>query len=105
MRQSRGQGMTEYIVIVALVAISAIAAVTIFGDDVKALFGMSADALAGDAEVAARTQEGGVDRRTLKTYGENSASSPSGSGSGGTGKGGSSGGSSSGSSMHNPPSK
>jgi Flp pilus assembly pilin Flp len=80
--------MTEYIIIVALVAISAIAAVTIFGDDVKSLFGMSADALSGDTEVAARTQEGGVDHRTLKTYGENSASAPS------AGRAGSSGGSS-----------
>jgi Flp pilus assembly pilin Flp len=79
--------MTEYIIIVALVAISAIAAVTIFGDDVKALFGMSADALAGDTEIAARTQAGKVDRRTLKTYGENSSSAPL------AGRGGSSGGS------------
>jgi Flp pilus assembly pilin Flp len=81
---ARGQGMTEYIIIVALVAISSIAAVTIFGDDVKVLFGMSSDALSGEVSVAARGREGGVDRRTLKTYGENSATSGSSGSSGGS---------------------
>jgi Flp pilus assembly pilin Flp len=76
--------MTEYIIIVALVAISAIAAVTIFGDDVKSLFGVSADALSGDTQVASRAIEGGVDKRTLKTYGENSATSGSSGSSGGS---------------------
>ncbi len=47
-RGQRGQGMTEYIIIVALVAIGAIFVVTVFGDNIRALFGASANALAGD---------------------------------------------------------
>ena len=46
-RGQRGQGMTEYIIIVALVAIGAIAVITVFGDNIRALFGTSANALAG----------------------------------------------------------
>ena len=46
MRQQRGQGMTEYIIIVALIAISAIAVVTIFGDNIRKMFGSSVNALA-----------------------------------------------------------
>jgi Flp pilus assembly pilin Flp len=39
--------MTEYIIIVALVAIGAIFVVTVFGDNIRALFGSSANALQG----------------------------------------------------------
>lgn len=46
-RRQRGQGMTEYIIIVALVAIGAIFVVTVFGDNIRALFGSSANALQG----------------------------------------------------------
>lgn len=57
-RKQRGQGMTEYIIIVALVAIGAIAVVSIFGDNVRALFGTSANALTGESgEPTFRTTE------------------------------------------------
>ena len=55
LKKARGQGMTEYIIIVALIAIAAIGVITLFGDNIKALFGMSADALAGDTQVNKRT--------------------------------------------------
>ena len=42
-----GQGMTEYIIIVALVAIAAIGAYTFFGDAVKQTLGVVADELTG----------------------------------------------------------
>lgn len=54
-KRTRGQGMTEYIIIVALIAIAAIGVITLFGDNIKALFGMSADALAGETQVEKRT--------------------------------------------------
>jgi Flp pilus assembly pilin Flp len=54
-KKSRGQGMTEYIIIVALIAIAAIGVITLFGDNIKALFGQSADALAGSTSVSKRT--------------------------------------------------
>jgi Flp pilus assembly pilin Flp len=44
----KGQGMTEYIIIVALVAIAAIAVVSIFGGKIKAVFTNSGNALNGD---------------------------------------------------------
>jgi pilus assembly protein Flp/PilA len=47
--KQRGQGMTEYIIIVALVAIGAIAVVSIFGNNIRALFGSSANALSGES--------------------------------------------------------
>ncbi len=55
LKRARGQGMTEYIIIVALIAIAAIGVITLFGDNIRALFGMSADALAGDTDVKKRT--------------------------------------------------
>ena len=51
-----GQGMTEYIIIVALVAIAAIGVVSAFGDNIRALFGASADALAGNESRSVSTQ-------------------------------------------------
>jgi len=37
-RTIRGQGMTEYIIIVALIAIASVAAVGVFGDSIQASF-------------------------------------------------------------------
>ena len=49
MKNESGQGMTEYIIIVALIAIAAIGVVTLFGDNIRKMFGASVDALAGTA--------------------------------------------------------
>jgi Flp pilus assembly pilin Flp len=49
MKSQAGQGMTEYIIIVSLVAISCIACVTLFGDYIRKIFGSSVDALANTA--------------------------------------------------------
>lgn len=54
----RGQGMTEYIIIVALIAIAAIGVVTVFGQDIRHLFGAATSALEGDTNAQARTQRG-----------------------------------------------
>ena len=50
MKSQAGQGMTEYIIIVALIAIAAIGVVTLFGDNIRRMFGASVDALAGTAD-------------------------------------------------------
>ena len=42
-----GQGMTEYIIIVALVAIASIAVVSIFGNQIRELFSASTRQLQG----------------------------------------------------------
>jgi Flp pilus assembly pilin Flp len=67
-RRNRGQGMTEYIIIVALIAIAAIGVITLFGDNIRRLFGQSADALGGDTAITntnttksnAMTQQKGI---------------------------------------------
>jgi len=68
-RQS-GQGMTEYIVIVALIAVAAIGVVTAFGDNVREVFATSTDALAGEGkEAKTREASGGVRQsRSLKDF-------------------------------------
>jgi pilus assembly protein Flp/PilA len=50
-RRITGQSLVEVAVIVFLVGIGTIAMVTIFGDNVRALFGSSAESLAGDPGV------------------------------------------------------
>lgn len=72
-----GQGMTEYIIIVALIAIAAIAAFTYFGSAVRnqtaamtnELAGQSGKDLSGAAGTAANaaTTDAGTSK-TLKTY-------------------------------------
>jgi Flp pilus assembly pilin Flp len=75
MKKSRGQGMTEYIIIVALIAIAAIGVVTLFGDNIRKLFGASADALAGNASVTsgAANRVSSLEGKNLNTFGQNNA--------------------------------
>lgn len=49
LKRSSGQGMTEYILIVALVAILTITVVTVFGKQLRAMFGFATEQLAGDS--------------------------------------------------------
>mgnify|MGYP003542806718 FL=1 len=64
--QQRGQGMTEYIIVVALVAIAAIGVYTAFGKTVRGQMAVTAQALAGNAADQARTESnsGGQDATT-----------------------------------------
>ena len=74
-RRNRGQGMTEYIIIVALIAIAAIGVITLFGDNIRRLFGMSANALAGEVDVKntnAQSKEA-IEKKGMKNFGENNA--------------------------------
>ena len=71
MKNQSGQGMTEYIIIVALIAIAAIGVVTVFGDNIRRLFGTSVNALAGSANtdtkaVKATTTSG---HQNIKSFG------------------------------------
>lgn len=71
-----GQGMTEYIIIVALIAIAAIAVYTLFGDIVREQVGGMAAELAGGegseiaSDAAAREGEAGeaAGAATLDTF-------------------------------------
>ena len=72
--QRRGQGMTEYIIIVALIAIAAIGVITLFGDNLRKLFGAASDAVAGEESVTPATKTfkaAGVDTpKNMKTFAE-----------------------------------
>ncbi|MHA7629441.1 hypothetical protein [Corallococcus sp. M7] len=72
-RKNRGQGMTEYIIIVALIAIAAIGVITLFGDNIRKLFGASAAALAGEDNVANDGQLSNekLNKKTMKSFGQN----------------------------------
>ncbi len=70
-KRQLGQGMTEYIIIVALIAIAAIGVVTIFGDNIRDLFAASTNALAGETKVTPGTSKAGAaytNTKTLKTF-------------------------------------
>jgi len=49
-RGQGGQGMTEYIIIVALIAICAILVISVFSQNLRALFAASANELAGQQQ-------------------------------------------------------
>ena len=68
-RRQRGQGMTEYIIIVALIAIGTIAVVTVFGDNLRALFGSSAQALAGGSGTIKGTTDINEEEKIKKRLG------------------------------------
>ena len=58
-RRVSGQGMTEYIIIVALIALAAVFAVGFFGDAVQAQFvSLGAELLGGDGDAATGAIEG-----------------------------------------------
>ena len=55
LRNNRGQGMTEYIIIVALIAIAAIGAFTYFGKSVRMQTAAMSQSVAGDSDTAKTT--------------------------------------------------
>jgi Flp pilus assembly pilin Flp len=66
----KGQSTAEYIIIVALVAIGSIALITIFGNQIRALFSASAQQLAGN-QVNAQDHAGtasGQETKTIDQY-------------------------------------
>jgi Tfp pilus assembly protein FimT len=70
-QRARGQGMTEYIIVVALVAIAAIGVYTAFGKTVRGQMAVTAQALAGNAADQARSEAntGGKDATTQSQRG------------------------------------
>ncbi|MBC7699447.1 hypothetical protein [Aquabacterium sp.] len=56
--QQRGQGMTEYIVIVALIAVAAIATYQFFGQTIRSQTAGIAQELSGHSSTVARTAAG-----------------------------------------------
>ena len=77
-RRIAGQGMTEYIIIVALIAIAAVVVVGLFGETVQQQFAGIAKGLAGEqaqpaiaaAGTAAEGAAQGAGAATLNSYAE-----------------------------------
>jgi Flp pilus assembly pilin Flp len=67
--------MTEYIIIVALVAIAAIGVVSLFGENLRQIFAGAANALAGETTPGDLQQKSAsqthTEAKTLKTFGSN----------------------------------
>ncbi len=59
LKDENGQGMVEYALILALIAIVVIAAVTLLGEKVNTVFGDANDALAGVGEGGEGGEGGG----------------------------------------------
>ena len=73
-RSQSGQGMSEYLIIVALVAIAAIGVVTVFGHDIRELFSATTDSLTGSQLAKANTKKATVRQKSLKDFGKFSGS-------------------------------
>src|SRR3954463_13079430 len=73
-RAESGQGMSEYLIIVALVAIAAIGGVTVFGRDVRELFSGTTDSLAGNQASNTAVKANVRQNKSLKNFGTYSAS-------------------------------
>jgi Flp pilus assembly pilin Flp len=76
LRGRRGQGMTEYIIIVALIAIAAIGIISLYGDNIRALFATADNALAGNEDAEAKTNEASSDlygHKNMKDFAQRNA--------------------------------
>jgi len=74
-KRRKGQGLTEYIIITALVAIAAIGIVNIFGNQLRHQFHTIVKAMSGSADAKVDTTllekaNKEVNLKNLKTYGE-----------------------------------
>jgi Flp pilus assembly pilin Flp len=86
-RAMRGQGMTEYIIIVALISVAAIAVYQLFGQVVRSQTAAMVREIAGEdgsteskaAQTAASTAKAQAAARSLKSFTGNSALAGSGS--------------------------
>jgi Flp pilus assembly pilin Flp len=74
LRAETGQGLSEYLIIVALVAVAAIGVVTVFGRDIRELFSGTTDSLAGN-QASNTAKKATVKAKTLKNFGKYSATS------------------------------
>ncbi len=70
--------MTEYIIIVSLIAIASIGIITLYGDNVRRLYAMAADSMAGNESVsqansATAVANNSLNRKTMANTGLNNS--------------------------------
>ncbi len=73
LRSQKGQGMSEYLIIVALIAIAAIGVVTVFGRDIRELFSGTTDSLAGNQSSNTAVKANVKKNKSLKEFGKYNA--------------------------------
>ena len=74
-RSQSGQGLSEYLIIVALVAVAAIGVVTVFGRDIRELFAGTTDSLAGNQASNTARKATVKSSKNLKNFGKYNATS------------------------------
>ena len=75
LKSQSGQGMSEYLIIVALIAIAAIGVVTVFGRDIRELFSGTTNSLAGNQATNTAVKANVKSTKNLKTFGKYNAAS------------------------------
>src|SRR2546430_17033873 len=75
LKSQSGQGMSEYLIIVALIAIAAIGVVTVFGRDIRELFSGTTNSLAGNQTTNTAVKPNVKSTKNLKTFGKYTAAS------------------------------
>jgi pilus assembly protein Flp/PilA len=70
LRSQSGQGLSEYLIIVALVAVAAIGVVTVFGRDIRELFSGTTDSLAGNQASNTARKATVKANKNLKNFGK-----------------------------------
>ena len=74
LKSQSGQGMSEYLIIVALIAIAAIGVVTVFGRDIRALFSDTTNSLAGNVQNKNTAVKANVNKaKSLQNFGKYTA--------------------------------
>jgi len=75
LRSQSGQGLSEYLIIVALVAIAAIGVVTVFGRDILDSFTATTESLAGNQASNTARKATVKSNKSLKNFGKYNAGS------------------------------
>lgn len=70
LKSQSGQGMSEYLIIVALIAVAAIGVVTVFGRDIRELFSGTTDSLAGNQANNTAVKANVKKNKDLKSFGK-----------------------------------
>lgn len=74
-RSQSGPGTSEYLIIVALIAIAAIGVVTVFGQDIRQLFAGTTDSLAGNQSQNTAVKANPNKKKNPKNFGTYRAAS------------------------------
>lgn len=64
LRSRKGQGLTEYIIVVALVAVAAIGIVNIFGNQLRNQFSAIVSAMSGSSQGKVKSLKAEAERQT-----------------------------------------